>query len=313
MSLSLKAGSADALTEVLNSLRLRGQVFCFSELSAPWSLDLPPSQFAYFHVIERGGGWLKLKGEKKALALASGDLVVVPHGQGHFIGDHPKTPPLTLEQFWSLVDNQGLVRYGGEGAETRLICGAFRFDDAVDNPLLKLLPPVIHIRGYQGRAEEWLENTLRHFADEARHPRPGSQIMVSRLTDVIFVQAVRAWLKEQPDSQGGWLGALRDRQIGAALGSIHREPSRHWSVEALAEEVGMSRSKFAEKFRTLVGESPLAYLTRWRMHSAARLLTDDSLTVGEVARRVGYESETAFSKAFRRVFGSAPGVYRRVR
>ena len=137
--------------------------------------------------------------------------------------------------------------------------------------------------------------------------------MVSRLTDVIFVQAVRAWLNEQPDSQGGWLGALRDRQIGAALGSIHREPSRHWSVEALAEEVGMSRSKFAEKFRTLVGESPLAYLTRWRMHSAARLLTDDSLTVGEVARRVGYESETAFSKAFRRVFGSAPGVYRRVR
>ena len=237
----------------------------------------------------------------------------MPHGQGHFIGDHPKTPPLTLEQFWRLVDNQGLVRYGGEGAETRLICGAFRFDDAVDNPLLKLLPPVIHIRGYQGRVEEWLENTLRHFADEARHPRPGSQILVSRLTDVIFVQAVRAWLKEQPESQGGWLGALRDRQIGAALGSIHREPSRHWSVEALAEEVGMSRSKFAEKFRTLVGESPLAYLTRWRMHSAARLLTDDSLTVGEVARRVGYESETAFSKAFRRVFGSAPGVYRRTR
>src|SRR5262249_17410758 len=185
-----------------------------SELSAPWSLDLPPSQFAYFHVIERGGGWLKLKAEKKARSLASGDLVVVPHGQGHFIGDHPKTPPLTLDQFKRLVDEQGIVRYGGEGAETRLICGAFRFDNAPDNPLLKLLPPVIHIHGYQGRAAEWLESTLRHFAEEARYPRPGSQFMVSRLTDVIFVQAVRAWLKEQPESQGGCLGALRYRKIG---------------------------------------------------------------------------------------------------
>lgn len=311
MRLSFMAGPPDVLTDVLNSLRLQGRIFSSSELSAPWALELPKSQFAYFHVVERGGGWLRLKGEKTARPLASGDLVVVPHGQGHFIGDHPKTPPLTLEEFLLLGDEQSVMKYGGGGAETHLICGSFQFENAVDNPLLKLLPAVIYIRGYQGRAEDWLESTLRHLAYEARHPRAGSQIMITRLTDLIFVQAVRAWLQEQPESQGGWLGALRDRQIGAALGLVHREPNRNWSVAALADEVAMSRSKFAEKFKALVGETPLAYLTRWRMHLAATLLLDPNLTVGEVARRVGYESETSFSKAFKRRFGISPSAYRR--
>jgi AraC family transcriptional regulator, alkane utilization regulator len=311
MPLSFKAGEHDLLTEILNSVRLQGRIFSSSELSAPWSLELPPTGNAYFHVIERGGGWLRLKGEETATRLSSGDLVVLPHGQGHFIGDHPRTPPLTLDEFLRLTDEQGQPKWSGNGTLTRLICGSFHFEDMVNNPLLKLLPTVLCIRGGQGRAEDWLESTLRHLAYEARNSKAGSQIMVTRLTDLIFVQAVRAWLGEQPENKGGWLGALKDKQIGAALSLMHREPNRDWSVAALAAEVAMSRSKFAEKFKSLVGETPLAYLTRWRMRLAASFLSDPNLSIGEIAGRVGYESEPSFSQAFKRQYGVPPSMYRR--
>ncbi len=149
------------------------------------------------------------------------------------------------------------------------------------------------------------------LAYEARHRRPGSETLIARLIDIILVQAVRAWVEEQPHDQGAWLGALRDPQIGVAIGLIHREPQRNWSVSALAREVGMSRSIFASKFSSLVGEPPLTYLTRWRLWQASRLLAEGGLSVGEAALRVGYESEAAFSKAFKRRFGQSPIAYRR--
>src|SRR5215472_2845188 len=262
MNYKYRAGPPDALTDVLNSLRLTGKVFSYSELSAPWALELPPSPYAYFHIVERSGGWLRLKDEKKARPIAGGDLVVIPHGGGHIIGSDKKVKPLTLKQFLRLRDEGGLVRHGGGGPETHLICGAFEFENGNDNPLISLLPPFIHIRDARESAAGWLENTLRQLAYEARYTSPGSQIMVTRLTDLIFVQAVRAWLATQPKEEGRWLGALRDKPIGQALGIMHRDPGQNWSVETLADQVSMSRSKFAAKFKRLVKESPLAYLNR---------------------------------------------------
>jgi len=200
---------------------------------------------------------------------------------------------------------------GGEGAETQLVCGSFRLERADAHPLLEFLPPLLHLRPAENAAAEWMEATLRFLARETREARPGTETIVSRLTDVLFVQVLRAWIETAPEGRGGWLGALRDRQIGAALAHLHRSPDRGWTNASLAEAVGMSRSRFAARFTALVGEPPLTYLSRWRLETAAGLLGDGALGLAEVAARVGYESEAAFSKAFRRRFGTPPGAYRR--
>jgi len=302
----------DVLTDVLKTLRLRGRVFCCSEMTAPWALSLPESGYAHFHVIERGGAWLRLAGEKQAHPLASGDLIIVPHGRGHVLSDSPQSKPVPLRQLLKgSTASCHLMQHGGGGAQTLMTCGSFQFENAGQNPLIAVLPPLIHLHGNRGRSAEWLEPTWRMLAEEARHPRPGSETLVARLIDIIFVQAMRVWLENQPNPQSGWLSALRDPQIGTALGLLHREPQRAWSVQTLANEVAMSRSPFAAKFTALVGEPPLAYLTRWRMQLAAEFLLRERLTVSEVAGRIGYESEAAFSKAFKRHYGQSPLAYRR--
>jgi AraC-like DNA-binding protein len=321
MTVLAEIEGTDVLTDVLASLRLRGRLFCRSELSAPWSLSLPAGEFAHFHVIERGGCWIRVAGDDRPKPLASGDLVVLPYGQGHTLSDNPEmeTPPMPIARLLAGTKGPGpgsstLLRHGGGGAETALICGFFRFEGSRTHPLLSVLPPLLHIQGDGGETmwtTGWLGSTLRFLAAEARHPRPGTETLISRLTDVIFVQALRAWIEGQPEGVGGWLGALRDRQIAAALGEIHRQPERNWSVASLAAAAGMSRSSFAARFTALVGEAPLAYLTRWRMHLASEFLRGRDLSVSEIAGRVGYESEAAFSKAFKREVGVSPGAYRR--
>lgn len=308
-----RGDSSDVLTTVMNAVRLVSRVFCRSELRAPWGMSLPASEYAHFHVVERGGAWLRLEGHEP-VALAGGDLVVVPHGTGHTLTDSPRTRARPLPDLAGPHPRAGgcaVMRGGGSGAETQLVCGSFRFDRREAHSLLALLPPVIHMRPEGGRAEEWLQATLRFLAWETREGRPGTEAIVSRLTDVIFVQVLRAWSESLPEGSGGWLGALRDPQVGAALARVHRSPERPWTNASLASSVGMSRSRFAARFTALVGEPPLAYLTRWRLGTAAGMLEDRGLSLGEVAARVGYESEAAFSKAFRRRFGVPPGAYRR--
>jgi AraC-like DNA-binding protein len=305
--------NADVLTDVLKNLKLRGRVFCCSELSAPWAMSLPSSDYAHFHVVERGGAWLQLADEKQPRPLASGDLIIVPHGRGHVLSDHPRTRPKPLSQL--IKGGQSgchLMEFGGGGALTRMICGSFQFDNETRSPLRSILPPLIHLKHEQSHLGEWLEPTLKMLALEARQPRPGSETLISRLLDIIFVQALRVWIASEPQSSGGWLGALRDPQIGAALSLMHREPGRAWSVDALAQAVSMSRSPFAAKFSALVGEPPLTYLTRWRMYLASSLLAGERLNVGEVAARIGYQSDAAFSKAFKRHFGYAPLTVKRM-
>jgi AraC-like DNA-binding protein len=302
----------DALTDILDMLKPRGRVYCCSEMSAPWAMSLPADGYAHFHVIERGGAWLRLEGAKQLTPLASGDLVLMPHGNGHVLADSPKTKPVPINRLVEgKADSAILLQHGGGGAQTLMICGSFQIVNGDHNPLLAVLPPLIHIPGGREQLDGWLEPTLKMLAYEARHLRPGSETMVGRLIDIILLQAVRVWIEEQPQDRGGWLGALRDPHIGAALGLIHREPQRKWSVSALAREVAMSRSIFAAKFTSLVGEPPLTHLTGWRLWQASRLLAEENLPVGEVALRVGYESEPAFSKAFKRHFGQPPLAYRR--
>jgi AraC-like DNA-binding protein len=312
MGVVLSLEKPDALTDLLDMLKPRGRVYCCSEMSAPWAMSLPVDGYARFHVIERGGAWLKVDGSKQVTPLASGDLVIVPHGNGHVLADSPKTKPVPIHRLVKgKADSAILLQHGGGGAQTLMICGSFRIVNGDYNPLLAVLPPLIHIPSGAEQLDEWLGPTMKMLAYEARHQRPGSETLVARLIDIILVQAVRVWVEEQPHDRGGWLGALRDPQIGAALGLIHREPERNWSVSALAREVAMSRSIFASKFTSLVGAPPLTYLTRWRLWRASRLLAEGNLSVGETALHVGYESEAAFSKAFKRHFGQSPLTYRR--
>jgi len=304
----------DVLTDVLSSLRISGRLYCRTELSAPWGMLLPPSDLAHFHVIERGSCCLKLTESEEQVSLTAGDLVVIPHGRGHQLADRPETPAVPLGH---LVPSHApgispLVRHGGGGAATMMICGGFQFERRESLPLLGLLPPVLHIRGDGGRTVPWLETTLRFLGEEARASRPGAPMLIGRLIDVIFVMVIRSWIESQGEGQG-WLGALRDEHIGAALALIHGSPEQAWTVASLATAVAMSRSAFAARFSALTGEPPLEYLTRLRMHVAAGWLRDGALSIGEIAARIGYGSEAAFSKAFKRRYGMPPGAYRRGR
>jgi AraC-like DNA-binding protein len=314
MGVVISLEKPDALMDVLDMLKPRGRVYCCSEMSAPWAMSMPEDGYARFHVIERGGAWLNVEGARQVTPLASGDLVIVPHGHAHVLADSPKTKPVPINRLVKgKSDSPVMLRHGGRGPKTLMICGSFQIVNSDYNPLLAVLPTLIHIPSSRERLDEWLEPTLKMLAHEARRQRPGSETLIARLIDIILVQAVRVWFENQPHDRGGWLGALRDPQIGAAIGLIHREPQRDWSVSALAREVAMSRSIFAAKFSSLVGEPPLTYLTRWRLWQASRLLAEGNLSVGEVALRVGYESEPAFSKAFKRHFGQPPLAYRRGR
>jgi AraC-like DNA-binding protein len=206
---------------------------------------------------------------------------------------------------------EGRLRWGGGGAETHLICGSFRLEEVSRGALVPLLPSVIHVPGQAGRALEWLDLSLRALEAELHQPSPGTELAVSRLVDLIFVHVVRYWLERQPAGAAGWLGATRDPQIGAALARMHAEPERAWTAEALARGVGMSRSAFGSRFAALVGEPPLRHLSRWRVQLAAMLLRGGALRTHEIAARVGYRTEAAFSRTFKRFAGQAPQVFRR--
>ena len=204
-----------------------------------------------------------------------------------------------------------MIKYGAGGPETTLICGAFEFQGSRANSSLAVLPQWIRVPKRESHANQWLSATLRFFQRETRDPGMGSETIIARLIDVMFVEAVRTWLKDQPHGTAGWLGAWRDPSIGTALGLIHKTPQKLWTVPILAAQVGMSRSPFAARFTELVGQSPMSYLKRWRLQLAAKLLQDQTLSLSAIAEQVGYESTAAFGRGFKREFGAAPGRYRR--
>ena len=265
-----------------------------------------------FHVVTGGQCWLEVEGEAPRL-LQQGSLALVPHGHGHSIrssatGEMVPLFDIPVEQ---VSDRYEIMRYGGAGELTHLTCGVVRFDHVAGRQLIALLPRVVQIDTWNDDERSWLQSTLRFMAREAREPRPGGETVITHLADILIIQAIRAWIDSVPDTQQGWLAALRDKQVGRALAAIHREPEKDWSVESLAKAVGMSRSGFSARFTNLVGESAKRYLTRWRMQLARIKLQESSDSLAVLAERFGYQSEAAFSRAFKREFGVAPGSARR--
>jgi AraC-like DNA-binding protein len=304
---------SDPLGEALHFLRMNGAYYCRSELTGPWGLTMPPTPgYMWFHVVTSGRMWLET-GEHERDLLQLGDLALVPHGEGHVLCSEPGAPaPGILDLERELVsDRYEVLRHGGGGAPTGLICGAVRFAHPAAGNLIEILPSTIHIEAAGSPRLEWMQSLLRMMASEAAELRPGGEAVITRLGDILVIQAIRAWIESDPAAQRGWLGALQDPQIGRAISSIHRDPARNWTVASLAKELAMSRSAFAARFTELVGEPAMSYVARWRMHVAVAALKEEGATVGQLADRLGYRSEAAFSRAFKRVVGVSPGAIRR--
>lgn len=302
----------DVLADVLSNTRLDGKVFCRSELKAPWGMTFDTSAQAVIHVVARGTCWLRTRTTPEPVQLVQGDVLLLPHGSGHTLLSAPSVRPESFSELMArgLFGEDGNLRLGGDGPSTVLLCGAYRFEHDGVHPLLALLPDLIHVPADGDAMAARLEPAVRMLISEFAQPGPGSAAITARLVDVLFIHVIRCWLERQPEGAGGWLGAVRDAQVGQALARMHAEPRRDWTVESLAAEVAMSRATFARRFRELVGEPPLEYLTRWRMDLASRLLRETDAPLARIAERVGYASEFAFNRTFHRVRGLPPGRYR---
>ena len=304
----------DPLGEVLHALRLRGAFYCRTHVTAPWALEMPAlDDCVSFHVLTKGTCSLEVPGQP-TVELRSGDLALVPHGRGHVLASEPGLRPAGRVDHLpqrELGEHYSVLTYGGRGTPSDLVCGVMTFDAPVARSLMEALPSVLHVPADHRPAPRWIGETIRLMAAELDEDRPGGEAVITRLADILVVQAVRVWLEHEPESRRGFLGALRDEQIGASLAAIHRDPGRPWTVAGLAREARMSRSAFSQRFTKLVGRSVMAYVLHWRMQVAHQRLADGEETVARVAASLGYRSEAAFSRAFTRVIGVNPGAVRR--
>jgi AraC-like DNA-binding protein len=300
----------DVLSDVLRVSSLGNSILNRSELTAPWGLEVGVQVRAAVHIVQRGLCWLRI-GKRAPVRLGPGDVVLMPRGSLHSLLDDPKTPAEPFEQALKRLAARKTKASAERLAQTAvLVCAEIKFDQAEPHPLMNILPELIHIPAEAAEQDGGLQSIVRLLVREAVGERPGAALVVPRLVDTLLVFMVRHWLEQQPLKSAGWLGALRDAEIGRALGLIHADPAYRWSVEELAESVALSRPAFARRFTNLVGESPHAYLTRWRMNLAARLLRTTAASAEQVAAQVGYESSTAFNAAFRRHLSVSPGRYR---
>lgn len=294
----------DTLAEVLEASRLRTLFFGRFVIGAPWALSVPAKQTSSFYIVAGGAVRLAVDGVRDALALAPGDLVLLPHGVGHRLDDGSARGRRMMPVPSSALF-EGAKRLGGTGAESTLISGCFRFSAGATHPFLRSLPALVAFP--KGDASPLLRAMVEAIALESGEPSAGSSVILARLTDVLLVLALRA----RTTKEGDGLRALADPAIAASLAQMHAAPGAAWTVEGLATAVGLSRSGFAARFQDRVGEAPLRYLTRWRMMKASTLLAEGQESVDEIAARLGYESRPAFQKAFKRLHGVGPGAFRR--
>lgn len=275
----------DLLTDILQTMRLEHTILCRCELTAPWGIRFPaePGEAA-FHIVTRGQCWLQMKGEKPIL-LATGDFVMFPHGHEHIICDTLSSPITDFVDTSIMRPNHGYnsISFGGEGLAIELLAGCFQVRGDRRNPLLASLPTFIHVRGDHGHLVPWLETTLHYITAELAITQLGFQTVIARLVDILFIQAVRAYIAQIPDNQHNWLRALTDTEMVVALSLMQRSPEKAWTVASLGEQVSMSRSAFAARFTDLVGQPPMQYLTTWRMVKATELLRESQLGLKDVA------------------------------
>lgn len=301
----------DVLSDVLSVTRLGSTVVALAELVPPWGLDIDPVAEAHVHVVQRGECWLRTAADRRPLRLGAGDVVMIRSGVGHSLCDSPKTKPAPYRGVLDAMPGRLASLPASRARETTVVlCAKYLFHEVGPHPLTSLLPPLIHLPAQRTKQHIPLQLLLQLLHHEATEVQGGTELVVPRLVDSLLVYVVRTWLEEQPVRAGGWFGALRDPAIAKALSLVHEQPHTLLSVEHLARQVGLSRPTFAKRFAELVGETPAAYLTRWRMCLAAKLLVETPLSLEEIAPRVGYETAAAFSKAFQRSHGSAPGRYR---
>jgi AraC-like DNA-binding protein len=305
----------DDLSDLLHAVRFRGVLLCRSELSAPWGFSVLGRDFASFHLVTRGRCCVDVEGVEERLWLSKGDLVILPGGNAHTVRDSPGSPSTRLEELVAGpgFDGRGTLRTGGGGDRTVIVCGGFQFDDPAADPIVASLPPVIHLRSRGPVVGSWLRMALAFLSHEAEAGRPGADAAVARLADLLFIEALRVYFAAPENARSGLAAALRDPRIAAAVLAIQRQPESPWGVAKLARQVSMSRTAFAVRFRALVGESPMAYVIRCRMHKASGMLRSSDETIGRVAERVGYDSPASFGRAFRRWNGASPAAYRSLR
>ncbi len=303
----------DALSQILRSLRLSSGLISRGRFSEPWAVHTGQNTSAIFHGVVEGRCTARRDQDVDAVTLAPGELVVFTRGDAHTVSDGSGARPVPIAGLPArTVGGLSEVTHGGQGPTSRVLCGRFSLDHAATT-LEDLLPPVIVIRRRQTGMVEWLDTTLELIAFELDHRRQGSDEILTRLTDILFVQVLRAHALSLAPGQGGWLGSVHDPRIAQALAQVHEAPDRAWTAERLARQVGMSRSAFHARFAELVGETPSRYLTRWRMRVAMDLMRSQDLSTLELAERVGYSSEDSFSRAFRRINGLSPSAWRRAR
>jgi len=302
------------LDDVLDLLRVRGAVMANLRARGPWGISLPRTPKATLHAVTAGVCWVRVKGQPPIEQLP-GDVVLLPTGAAHVLASAPTGPTRP----WSKVAqgqaehpaHECVVGGAGGGSSTHVICAGFAYDHEVAQPLLSLMPAVLFLSGQEMAEGSPVQATLRVLRHELAARTSGSATVIDRLIDVLFVQVIRAWLGTGDCSGRSWLQALRDPIIGRALSVLHADPAAPWTIETLAREVSLSRATLTRRFSTLVGEPPLSYLTRWRMELAARLLRESEQPVGRISHRVGYTSEYAFNRAFKRRVGKPPASWRK--
>jgi AraC-like DNA-binding protein len=313
----------DAFSDVLRVIRLSGGVFLEAEFTAPWCIggkistdDCKPFLAAPRHVIAShfvaaGNMQLRVEGGE-TIDVWAGELVLLPHNDSHVFGSDLNVALVRAREVIQPPQGGGISRinYGGGGAATQLLCG-YLAADAPFTPLLSALPSVLKLNLRATASGAWIESSFRFAASEIAAGRLGSTTVIAKLSELLFVEAVSQFVASLPAERRGWLAGLRDPQIGRALAALHARPTEPWTAETLALEVGMSRSVFAERFASLVGQPPMQYLTLWRMHVAAQRLREGRGSVAQIGFAIGYESEAAFSRAFKRQFGTSPGTWRK--
>lgn len=313
----------DALSEVLKIVKLRGALFFNAEFSAPWCVaSSQSSQVApllcpgaghviIYHYLTDGRAYAQLPDGSRR-DLGPGDVVVFPHGEAHILGNGAGKPVDSLAIFAKNL-NHGLkiARHGGGGELTKFVCGYMACDPSLSEVVLAGLPSMFVVNVANDLAGQWLANSIQFSVREAGGPGTGSDVVLSKLSEVLFVETLRRFIQELPDQQKGWLAGARDFVIGEALALLHKAPAHPWTIANLAHQVGVSRTRLAERFRHFLGEPPMAYLARWRLKLAAEILVSSNLNVGEIAAEVGYASEAAFNRVFKREFGCPPAQFRR--
>jgi AraC-like DNA-binding protein len=311
----------DVLSDVLRAVRLTGAVFFDVAATGAWVAEAPPGEsivgtifpgaghLISYHVITEGHCWASVVGEAP-IELSTGDIFVLPHSHAHVMSSAPGMrgkPDVSLYRPPRDGQLPFTIRMGAaEGEPTRLVCGFLGCDRSPFNPLLSSLPPVLRVSGGTGPISTFVQFAIA----ESKAPRPGGECVLGRLSELMFVDVVRQYLEGFSVERSGWLAGLQEPFVGRALAALHRDPARAWTLDALAREVGLSRSALAERFTTLVGQPPMQYLTSWRMQLAASHLLNDPDSVATIALRVGYESEAAFSRAFKKTAGESPSLWR---